>query len=44
MKDNNKNELNADVESRHAKATFFSNSFFFFIQCYKMISVQPLVW
>lgn len=41
MKDN-KNELNADVESQHAKATFF---FFFLISkvFYKMMSVQPLV-
>lgn len=38
MKDN-KNELNADVESQHAKATFFFSSNVF----YKMISVQPLV-
>lgn len=46
MKDN-KNELNADVESRHAKSIIFKKFFFPFLNTkvfYKVITVQPLVW
>lgn len=45
MKDN-KNELNADVESRHAKSIIFKkfSSFSDTKVVYKMITVQPLVW
>lgn len=42
MKDN-KNELNADVESQHAKSDISLIFFFFKKVFYKMISVQPLV-
>lgn len=44
MKDN-KNELNADVESQHAKSniSFFCFSFCFFKSA-QTAAVQPLVW